>query len=240
MQTLFISDLHLSAHSREITTCFLNFLQKRVKEKNTGALYILGDLFEAWVGDDDDSLWLDEICEALKNLSKSHIKLYFMRGNRDFLLGKHWAEKCGAVLLSDPVVIDLYNIPTLLTHGDILCTEDIRYQRWRKFAHNSFIQKLFLMLPLRWRQSIAYKLRNQSRKHTKYLATEKSHKMDVNISAVENMAKQYSVTQIIHGHTHRPAVHKAENYTRYVLPDWHPEGGRLVIKPNAEPELVIL
>jgi len=243
MQVLFISDLHLGASSREITACFLDFCREIIREKNvipakagTEALYILGDLFEAWVGDDENASWLDEIGTALKNLSDNNIKLYFMRGNRDFLLGKRWAEKCGAVLLPDPVLINLYNIPTLLTHGDILCTEDKNYQRWRKFSHHSLVQKLFLMLPLKFRQNIANSLRKESRKYTKNLAGEK---MDVSISAVENMVREYQVTQIIHGHTHRPAVHTTATYRRYVLPDWHPKGGVLVVKPGESPELCI-
>lgn len=235
MQTLFISDLHLSAGS-EITTCFLGFLQDIVREKKTEALYILGDLFEVWVGDDDNSTWLEEICDGLKKLSDHHIKLYIMQGNRDFLLGNLWVEKCGAILLADPVLINLYNTPILLTHGDLLCTDDIQYQRWRKIAHCNFIQKIFLNLPLSWRQRIANKLRKKSREHTQYLSLSK---MDVCLSAVEDWIKRHQVTQIIHGHTHRPAVHKTATYTRYVLPDWHPKGGVLVVKPGESPELYI-
>lgn len=235
MQTLFISDLHLSAGS-EITACFLGFLQDIVREKKTEALYILGDLFEVWVGDDDNAPWHKEICVALKKLSDHHIKLYFMRGNRDFLLGKSWAEKCGAILLADPVLINLYNTPILLTHGDLLCTDDNQYQRWRKIAHHQLIQNIFLSLPLKWRQGIANKLRKKSREHTQYLSPSK---MDVCISEVEDWIKQYQVTQIIHGHTHRPAIHKTATYTRYVLPDWHPKGGMLIVKPGESPILTI-
>lgn len=239
MQTLFISDVHLSEKSSEITACFLSFLREVMADNQTEALYILGDLFEVWVGDDDNSPWLEEICGELKKLSEKNIKLYFMRGNRDFLLGKFWAEKCGAVLLPDPVLINLYNTPILLTHGDLLCTDDIHYLRWRKIAHCSFIQKIFLSLPLSWRQNIANKLRKKSREHTQYLASEKSEKMDVVLSSVETMLKQYHTTQIIHGHTHRPAVHTTATYTRYVLPDWHPEGGMLIVRPDKMPELII-
>ncbi len=237
MQTCFISDLHLGKESAQITGCFLDFLRNMMADKKTEALYILGDLFEVWVGNDDNAPWLEEICGELKKLSDHPIKLYIMQGNRDFLLGKLWAEKCGAVLLPDPVLINLYNTPILLTHGDLLCTDDIQYQRWRKVAHCNFLQKIFLSLPLSWRQSIANKLRKKSRQHTQYLSPTK---MDVSLSTVEEWIKRYEVTQIIHGHTHRPAVHKTDTYTRYVLPDWHPKGGMLIVESDKSPELVIL
>jgi len=236
MQTLFISDIHLSEKSSEITACFLSFLREVMADHQTQALYILGDLFEVWAGDDDCSPWLEEICSELKKLSEKNIKLYFMHGNRDFLLGKQWAEKCCAILLPDPVLIDLYHRPMLLTHGDLLCTGDRNYQRWRKFSRLRFMQKIFLKLPLKWRQRIARGLRKESRKYTQHLASEK---MDVNLSSIETWLKQYSAKYIIHGHTHRPAIHQTSTYTRYVLPDWHPQGGMLVVKPDKIPELMI-
>jgi UDP-2,3-diacylglucosamine hydrolase len=241
MQTLFISDIHLSAESAEIRDYFLHFL--RHEAKTADALYILGDLFEVWIGDDDNALWIEEISQALKNLALTHTKLYLMQGNRDFLLGKAWASKCGAVLLPDPVVIDLYGTPTLLMHGDLLCTEDKLYQRWRKFVHYRFVQKFMLSFPLSWRQYVANKLRHQSQQYVKKNITsensEKSAKMDVSLSTLEVMIKQYQVTQLIHGHTHRPAVHNAETYTRFVLPAWHPKGGMLSAKANETPKLII-
>jgi UDP-2,3-diacylglucosamine hydrolase len=231
MKTLFISDLHLSEESGDARKYFLDFLQEKTQEAE--ALYILGDFFEVWCGDDDHAEWIAEVINSIKNLK---IKVYFMQGNRDFLLGKIFAEKCGAILLEDPTVIDLYGVPTLLTHGDSLCTEDQAYQRWRKFSHNRLIQKIFLSLPLSWRQKIANHLRKKSKDYVKALSSEI---MDVTLKSVDEIAQKYQVTQLIHGHTHRPAVHKRGSYTRFVLPDWHAKGGMLVTKFNEPPQLVL-
>ena len=222
MQTIFISDLHLSEENPETRQFFLIFLQQYHPDE----LYILGDFFEAWIGDDYEAPWVTEICEALK---ENGAKIYFMQGNRDFLLGKSFVRRCNATLLQDPTVIDLYGTKVLLTHGDVLCTQDHAYQRFRKIVRCRFLQTLFLYLPLCLRQSIAQKLRSKSGDYVKTLSSEI---MDVTPSAVAEICAKHQVKHIIHGHTHRPFIHREADYTRYVLPDWHPKGGMLIASPQ--------
>lgn len=229
MQTIFISDLHLSEENLKTRQCFLDFL----KNQDFSTLYILGDFFEAWIGDDDCAPCITEICEALKNCGA---KVFLMQGNRDFLLGEGFAQKCGAVLLSDPAVIDLYGLPVLLTHGDMLCTEDKAYQRFRKVVRNGFLQKIFLMLPMGIRQKIAQKLRSKSKHHAKNIPL---NVMDVSPKAVTEICEKYQVKHLIHGHTHKPCVHQEEGHIRYVLPDWHPRGGMLVASAEKPLQLII-
>lgn len=227
MQTIFISDLHLSEENPETRQYFLTFLQQYHPDE----LYILGDFFEAWIGDDYDAPWVTEICDALK---ENGTKIYFMQGNRDFLLGERFARRCHATLLQDPTVIDVYGVKVLLTHGDILCTEDHAYQRYRKIVHCTLLQKLFLCLPLRFRQKIAQKLRQKSGDYVKGLPFVV---MDVAPEAVSKICAKHQVKHIIHGHTHKPFVHQEAAFTRYVLPDWHHKGGVLVASPQNPLEL---
>jgi UDP-2,3-diacylglucosamine hydrolase len=231
MQTIFISDLHLSEDNIEARQCFLAFL----KNHSFSALYILGDFFEAWVGDDDEAPWITEICEALKTCGA---KVFLMQGNRDFLLGHAFAQKCDAVLLRDPSVIDLYGELVVLTHGDVLCTEDRAYQCFRKFVRQVWLQKIFLKLPRSIREKIAQKLRQDSQRRVKNLSLSV---MDVSSEAAKEMCEKYQVKHMIHGHTHKPQVHEESGHYRYVLPDWQPHGrgGMLVAEAGKSLKLVL-
>ncbi|MCG7587186.1 UDP-2,3-diacylglucosamine diphosphatase [Photobacterium sp. OFAV2-7] len=231
MTTLFISDLHLSAERTDITDCFLTFM----KEEATGvdALYVLGDLFEMWIGDDDDSPFHQQIKSAFRQLTESGVPCYFIHGNRDFLVGKRFSRETGVKLLPEHSVIDLYGTPTLILHGDTLCTLDEDYQRYRKKVHNRFIQWLFFRLPLSYRQKIGNKMRSNSSMTNQ----EKSQDvMDVTPDEVEKIMAQYQVTAMIHGHTHRPAVHRlsvgSQPASRTVLGDWYDHGSVLVCTPD--------
>jgi UDP-2,3-diacylglucosamine hydrolase len=224
--TLFISDLHLSAENPAMTDCFVRFLKREASHAD--ALYILGDLFEVWIGDDIEDNFTKAIIENLKSWPKP---LYLMQGNRDFLMGEVFAQKINATLLSDPTVIDLYGTPTLVTHGDLLCTDDKSYLRFRKIVHMKWLQKAFMCLPIKFRQKIADKLRQKSSGYVKKLDPEI---MDVTPQAVKSWLSIYKVSKIIHGHTHRPAIYP----DRFVLAAWHERGGALVVSPDKSPELV--
>ncbi|MGF1729643.1 UDP-2,3-diacylglucosamine diphosphatase [Photobacterium kasasachensis] len=231
MTTLFISDLHLSAERTDITDCFLTFM----KEETTGidALYVLGDLFEMWIGDDDDSPFHQQIKSAFRQLTDSGVPCYFIHGNRDFLVGKRFSRETGVQLLPEHSVIDLYGTPTLILHGDTLCTLDEEYQRYRKKVHNRFIQWLFFRLPLSYRQKIGNKMRSNSSMTNQEKAQDV---MDVTPDEVEKIMAQYQVTAMIHGHTHRPAIHHLNvdslPASRTVLGDWYDHGSVLVCTPD--------
>jgi len=220
MSTLFISDLHLDESRPEIVDLFERFLQ--TEARGAEALYILGDLFESWIGDDDDSPMADRVARALRALSDSGVPIYFMRGNRDFVLGKDFARKAGMTILDDPTVIDLDGKPVLLMHGDTLCTDDVAYQKFRRIMHNRWFQRVALALPLSMRRRIAGRLRGQSQKH---IARKTEAIMDVNQSAVEAAMRAHGVRLMIHGHTHRPATHRfdvdGQTAERVVLGDWY-------------------
>lgn len=227
MTTLFISDIHLNPQDRPLTELFLRFLKETASQAEK--LYILGDLFDAWIGDDDETPFHQSILHALKQVSEQGVKLYLMQGNRDFLLGKRFCEKTEATLLADPTLIDLEGTLTLLMHGDLLCTGDHDYQRYRRIVHWSWLQKCMLALPLRWRRGLANAMRQKSQQHQKRsnLAI-----MDVATKSVQTYMKKYQVAQLIHGHTHRPAVHdlmiNEKPAKRYVLGAWHGAGNSLV------------
>jgi UDP-2,3-diacylglucosamine hydrolase len=232
MSTLFIADLHLCAQEPAITAGFLRFLQRDAVHAD--ALYILGDLFEAWIGDDDPEPLHAEIAAALKALQQAGIPCYFIHGNRDFLLGERFAQASGMTLLPEQQVIDLYGRRILIMHGDTLCTDDQAYQEFRRKVHNTWIQKLFLALPLRWRLKIAAKMRARSQQTNQY----KSEAiMDVNPQAVEQAMLHHNVHWLIHGHTHRPAIHPLMLSTgkaqRAVLGAWHVEGSMIKVTPEA-------
>jgi UDP-2,3-diacylglucosamine hydrolase len=225
--SLFISDLHLSIERPHITRQFFEFLQATAK--NSVALYILGDLFDAWAGDDDFGDPLNrEVAAALSALSTSGAGVHLMHGNRDFLFGKKFAAACGAVLLPDPSLVDLFGTRTLLMHGDTLCTDDIAYQRFRAKVRNPLVQGAFRMQPLFLRKKIIGKLRSTSE-------SAKSGKsemiMDVAPAAVEQTLRQHGYPRLIHGHTHRPARHMHEvdgrMCERWVLGDWYENGSYL-------------
>lgn len=223
--TLFISDLHLSPEYPAMTDCFVRFLQREASRAD--ALYILGDLFEAWIGDDLQNVFTETVTTALKNWPKP---LYLMHGNRDFLMGDAFAKRINATLLPDPTVIDLYGTPTLITHGDLLCEDDKSYLRYRKIVRQKWIQALFLRLPLRFRERIAEKMRQES---SKYVKQASAASMDVTSSAVQEWLSIYKVSRIIHGHTHKPVVLPE----RAVLPAWHERGGALEVVPGKPMEL---
>ena len=201
-KTLFISDLHLDRERPDIIQLFTRFLSTEVRE--TDALYILGDLFEYWIGDDQPVNGLEDCLKALETLTAGGIPVYFIHGNRDFLLGKSFSERTGLTLLPETSVIDLYGTTTLIMHGDTLCTDDEDYQNLRSIFRNPEWQKKFLGQPLEERIQEALELRARSMGAKQ----EKAESiMDVNQAAVEEAMRQYGVTQLIHGHTHRPAIH---------------------------------
>lgn len=223
--TLFISDLHLCATRGHSTKLFLRFLDETASGART--LYILGDFFEYWVGDDDLSdPFNGAIVQALRALS--HVQVYFMHGNRDFLIGDEFAAAAGLQLLVDPHTTEIHGQRVLLMHGDTLCTDDVEYQRFRVQVRTAKWQQELLAKPLAERKALAESLRRQSE-------TEKQHKsmdiMDVTTRSVEVELRRHGYPVLIHGHTHRPAthVHRVDGHdcTRWVLPDWYETGGYL-------------
>ncbi|MFI3186845.1 MAG: UDP-2,3-diacylglucosamine diphosphatase [Methylococcaceae bacterium] len=218
-EILFISDLHLSLEKPEITHRFLSFLKNRAPKAS--AVYILGDLFDAWIGDDDFTPPNNKIRKQLKQLTNSGIPVYLQQGNRDFLLGKQFAEDTGVILLDEYAVIDLYGTPTLLTHGDLLCTDDLPYQVFRVKAHSPEWQESVLSKPLLLRLLAArwYRIRSYFHKRKKTQDI-----MDVNQDTVTTVMREKRCLRLIHGHTHRPAVHDFEidqlAAQRFVLAAW--------------------
>lgn len=226
MTTLFVSDTHLNSLQPAITEQFCAFL--RTEARHAEAVYILGDLFEFWIGDDDPDPAYAQIQAELHALTATGVTCRVMHGNRDFLLGKRFCQRTGCELLTDGTVIRLYNQNVLLSHGDVLCTDDTAYQRLRRIVRNPVVQWLFGRLPLRQRERLALRIRAGSRQHTQ---SSMSRIMDVNPQAVKHFMAQAGVTTLIHGHTHRPAIHHLElgsdKATRIVLGDWHTQGSVL-------------
>jgi UDP-2,3-diacylglucosamine hydrolase len=227
--TLFISDLHLSAARPATLAAFLAFCAGPARE--AGALYVLGDLFDSWIGDDQAREPLAAaVVRALAALAAASTSVHLMRGNRDLLLGPRFAAAAGAELLADEVVADVAGVPTLLLHGDTLCTDDVDYQRFRVWANDPSRQQRFLRLPYVVRRLIIAFLRRRSRAAT---AQKAEAIMDVNAAAVGDAFARYGVTRIVHGHTHRPARHefvqRGQHCERLVLPDWYDTGGYLAI-----------
>lgn len=220
---VFISDLHLDEGRPEATAAFDRFLE--TLPGDTDALYILGDLFESWIGDDDDAPLPTHVAQRLKTVAQRGIHTAFMAGNRDFALGRDYAERAGFVLLSDPTRIDLYGRPTLLMHGDTLCTDDLAYQAFRTQVRDPAWLAHMLSQPLAVRRAFAQQARAGSREHT---ATTAETIMDVNAQAVAAAFRQHQVDLLIHGHTHRPATHQLRvddrECTRIVLGDWYDQG----------------
>lgn len=219
MATFFISDLHLGSNKAEIQSQALEFLSQEAPHGET--LYILGDLFDYWIGDDAPTAEGLAITQALRRLSEAGLNLYFIPGNRDFLVGRAFAQASGCRILQDPTLIDLYGVSTLLTHGDMLCTDDVAYQRARARLRRPLFLRTYLALPKSWRCAIARHLRRRSQTHTQQqpLAI-----MDVNQAAVEAALQTHGARRLIHGHTHRPAVHHfsvdGHPKQRIVLGDW--------------------
>jgi UDP-2,3-diacylglucosamine hydrolase len=229
--TYFIADLHLAEDRTDITQCFLAFLKNEAPKAQT--LYILGDLFESWVGDDDDSEFVKQVASALSLLSNQGTTIFYIQGNRDFLLGEKYAKKSGMVLLKDVELIDLYGTPTVIMHGDTLCTRDVPYQAFRKKSRSWWWQATIKSLPLFVRRKIAENYRNKSAKAT---AMKSQDIMDVTGSTVIESLEQYQSQLMIHGHTHRPAIHKLsannKEATRIVLGDWYEQGAWLKVTPT--------
>jgi UDP-2,3-diacylglucosamine hydrolase len=226
MSTLFIADLHLSVQEPAITAGFLHFVQREAIHAD--ALYILGDLFESWIGDDDPEPLYRQVAAALKSLQHYGVPCYFIHGNRDFLLGKRFADESGMILLPEEKIVELYGRKIVILHGDTLCTDDADYQHFRRRVHNPLIQKLFLYLPLCFRLRIAAYMRNQSQQNN---SDKPQRIMDVNPDAVVDTFQRNNVSWMIHGHTHRPAVHTVElpaaTTHRVVLGAWHVEGSMI-------------
>jgi UDP-2,3-diacylglucosamine hydrolase len=220
MSTLFVSDLHLDASRPHIVDLFTRLLSGQARDAD--ALYLLGDLFESWIGDDDDSALAQQVAAATRAVRKSGVPVYFMHGNRDFLLGEDYAERAGMTLLPDPTVIEIAGENTLLMHGDTLCTDDVEYQKFRTLVRNPEWQRQFLAKPLDERRAFAARARGESRKQTAMKADEI---MDVNQAAVEAALRNHGVRRLIHGHTHRPATHSfnldGQTAERIVLGDWY-------------------
>lgn len=228
--TLFVSDLHLDPQRPGITELFLDFLG--TQGRHADALYILGDLFEAWIGDDDDTPLARSVSRGLHACTKSATEVFLMHGNRDFLLGQAFASACGASLIADPERVDLYGTPSLLMHGDLLCTADAEYLSYRRKVRAPGWQQEFLARPLDERQRFALDMRATSRQHNQ---GKPEAIMDVNPAAVLGIMAEYGVSQLIHGHTHRPGVHDltvaGRPARRMVLGDWYTRGSVLECTP---------
>ena len=225
---LLISDLHLQEERPDITRAFLAFLGGRARAAE--ALYILGDFFEAWIGDDAMSSYQSSICEALRALSDSGTKIFLMHGNRDFLLGRAFCRQAGCTLLKDPTVVRMNEEPVLLMHGDSLCTRDEGYMRLRRVLRNPLTLFILRHLPLATRHKLARKLRSESRAQTRMKANDI---VDVTPDEVPRVMLQHGVSTLIHGHTHRPAIHKLQvgdlAARRIVLGDWDRQGWALQV-----------
>lgn len=231
MTTLFISDLHLDAQRPQITDLFCRFLHEEARAAD--ALYILGDLFEAWVGDDDPSDAGARTADALREVADAGVPVFFIRGNRDFLLGEAYARRAGMRVLPDPGVVMLYGRPVLLMHGDTLCTGDVAYQAFRAQTRDAAWQAGFLAQPLAARLVFAQQARAASQAHQSGLQGQGTMETitDVAPDAVSALLARFGVDTLIHGHTHRPAVHALQvggrACTRVVLGDWYEQGSVL-------------
>ena len=232
-RALFISDLHLCAGRPETNEQFFRFLQEEARRAD--ALYILGDLFEYWVGDDEltdraGDPFAAEVVRALRKLSDDGVEVAFMHGNRDFLVSRQFCSLTGAALLQDPALVGAGKDRTLLMHGDTLCTDDRDYQSWRRTARSAEWQRDFLSKSLSERHKAIHGLREKSKE---VIATKPADIMDVNEDAVKEAFRRHHVRRLIHGHTHRPARHEVEVdgtlCERWVLPDWYGPGGYLAL-----------
>ena len=235
--SLIISDLHLAPERPEIIRLFEKFVDDVAV--HVDKLFILGDFLEYWIGDDDKAIGLEPVFAALKRLHEAGTAIMLMHGNRDFLIGQKLARRFHFKIINDPYIETLNSRPVLLMHGDLLCTDDIAYQNYRRKARNKAVQRIFLVMPLAIRERIAQSLRSTSEKATSYKSEDI---MDVNQNTVENTMREANVNILIHGHTHRPAIHEFEldgkKSKRIVLGDWYKDGNYLHINENNEFELV--
>lgn len=229
-KTLFISDLHLSAERMDIAQCFFQFMRNEAPKAE--ALYILGDLFEVWIGDDNKTNFNTDIANAIAKVA-ANIPVYFIHGNRDFGIGKKFAKQANMTLLPEQYVINLYGKRVLISHGDELCTKDIAYMKFRKKARGWWWPRLMLALPLALRKRIASKGRENSKASQQKLTAEI---MDVTLEEVVKAMRLYNVTYFIHGHTHRPNIHEliidGKPAKRIVLGDWYSQGSILEATPH--------
>lgn len=221
MRTLFIADLHLSENHRQVTDAFLGFLDKEAN--NVQTLYILGDMFEVWIGDDEHTPLMDEVARKLTALSKKNkTKIFYIHGNRDFMIGKRYAKQSSMTLLPEHSLIDLYGQKTLIMHGDTLCLFDKNYQLMRKVIHNPVLQFIFNCLPLKMRKRIGWKIRTASQSKKVYKNT---NVMGVTEEEVLRLMQQHNVQRLIHGHTHQAnEYHFTVNNKagcRYDVGDWY-------------------
>ncbi|RTR34347.1 UDP-2,3-diacylglucosamine diphosphatase [Shewanella atlantica] len=231
MRTLFIGDLHLSADRPDITRAFNDFLDNQLDDVQ--ALYILGDLFEVWIGDDLAEPFAIDLAKKLYRLSKS-MPVYYIHGNRDFLLGKEYANKAGMTLLPETHCIDLYGVPTVILHGDSLCTLDKAYQRFRRFRNLKLAKWIYSHLPRDTRKNIARNIRSKS---TQSNMQKNVSIMDVEQEAVSALLDSTQTVQMIHGHTHRPDIHEMKSSSgitrkRIVVGDWYEQASVLSVSAN--------
>jgi UDP-2,3-diacylglucosamine hydrolase len=223
-RTFFVADLHLTDERPVATGRFFRFLQENVA--GADALYVLGDLFEAWIGDDHDEQVARDAADRLKALAASGTPVFFMHGNRDFMLAERYAAQSGMTLIRDPARIKLYGTPTLLMHGDTLCTDDTAYQRFRRRARHPLTLALLRGLPFGLRRRLARQARAGSESAK---AGKPADIMDVNADEVMRVLREHKVGRLIHGHTHRPDRHRhavdGQDCERWVLPDWYARWG---------------
>lgn len=237
MNKIFISDLHLEAARPDIVAIFFQFLHGLNASKDE--LYILGDFFEVWIGDDDLSPFNQSIIMALKAATARGVRIYLMHGNRDFLLGRRFLKATGCLLLKDPCIVDIHGTPTLLMHGDTLCTHDVKYLKFRKKTRHWLVKQFILLKSLTARKAMAQRYRKASKAHTRVQA---DYIMDVTQHEVERVMQLHHVQHLIHGHTHREAMHHfmlaGKPATRIVLGAWHTEGHALICKANGDQTLI--
>lgn len=241
MFTYFISDLHLCAERQSVSDRFLRFLNEEAQDADS--LYILGDLFESWVGDDQINAHDQSIIDALAQAHQQGLPLYFMHGNRDFLINQIFATQSGCALLKDPTLITLYGHSILLMHGDTLCTHDKPYQRFRKIVRSACFQQLFQKLPFSLRTGVARFMRNRSTRSTPQSQRTPRY-YDVALDSVYQTMRHYQCQTLIHGHTHKPGI---ANFildqmpaTRIVLGDWHDTGAVVLVYGTDGPRLKTL
>lgn len=224
MKPIFISDIHLSDNNSKLTNAFKKFLNES-KEICTH-LFILGDLFEVWIGDDDNSPYHQEIKKELHNFTTNGPKTFFMHGNRDFLIGQSFADETGIEILSDPHAININGLEAILSHGDFLCTDDVDYINFRNMVRSSEWKHDFLSKDLNERNAIANSLRHDSKNATSKKSLEIT---DVSLETLNTFLEENKPDILIHGHTHRPAIHNKESSIRIVLGDWDEYGWYLTI-----------
>jgi UDP-2,3-diacylglucosamine hydrolase len=234
MTTYFISDIHLHESSELQSELLLSFL--RSHGPTADAIYILGDLFALWLGDDLKELYSLPLIATLQSLHDKNVPVYFMHGNRDFLVSSKFCNLSGCILLKDPCVINLYGTDTLLTHGDLLCTADTSYQSFRRVVRNGFIKTLFLKLPITVRKKLAYWIK--SRANNKIAKPAELY--DVVPESAAQWFNKYNVQLMIHGHTHKPAIHSNDSKTRVVLGDWNYNSAKILACDNNGFELLDL